>query len=330
MKKLFLSAVTVSAIIATSAIADVTVKSKAAVLKFSGKHYLGFVHDNSEGKESNSYFETRRNYLQVKAYFEENSKDYMRLTLDTKTTSSGDVNVRLKYAYLYLDNLFANTGVEIGQVHRPWIDYESKSSWFYRSVAKSFIEEKAGANLTNSADKGVNFKTKLNHFSSEVAIVNGEGYGGQDNDGKNGLSYELRLTSHLYKSDKSTYADVSFTAQHNTKTLENDKDLTWYGLHAVYNQPEFLLAGMFVTTDKTGKGWSINGEYRPIPKTSIFARYDTFKADNNKKREEYIAGLAYDYTKNIKLLANIFHADKDTNTDNNAKNKYMITAEVKW
>ncbi len=52
-----------------------------------------------------SEFETRRNYFQVKAYFKENPKDYMRLTLDTHTDSAGETNVRLKYAYLYIDDI---------------------------------------------------------------------------------------------------------------------------------------------------------------------------------------------------------------------------------
>jgi len=36
----------------------------------------------------------------------------MRLTLDTHTDSAGETNVRLKYAYLYLDNILPSTGVE--------------------------------------------------------------------------------------------------------------------------------------------------------------------------------------------------------------------------
>jgi len=34
----------------------------------------------------------------------------MRLTLDTHTDSAGETNVRLKYAYLYLDIYFPHTG----------------------------------------------------------------------------------------------------------------------------------------------------------------------------------------------------------------------------
>jgi hypothetical protein len=45
------------------------VKSKAPVLKFSGLHYLGFVGNSADymdgSTSSSTYFETRRNYLQV-------------------------------------------------------------------------------------------------------------------------------------------------------------------------------------------------------------------------------------------------------------------------
>jgi len=345
MNKFLLSTLTASVLLTTSTFADVTVDANAAVLKFSGVHYLGFVHSDPETGDSEDYFETRRNYFQVKAYFKDAPKNYMRLTLDTHNEDGGEVNVRLKYAYLYLDNILTNTGVEIGQVHRPWIDYEEHHGWLYRSIAKTFVEEHNGAHFTNSADKGINFKTKTDNFTSELAIVNGEGYHGEDNDGENGLSYEWRLTSSLYgtgkkhvHATKDTYADISFLGQYNTKTLKNDKDFVWYGVHAVYNQPDFLIAGMYVTADdqgvensaKTGSGFTINGEYRPTHQWALIARYDSFEADNNEDREQYIVGAAYKYSKNVKFIANIFHIDPDTNTDNDAKDKYMLTAEVKW
>jgi len=345
MKKVLLSSLAACTLVALQANADVVVKSKAATLKFNGTHYLGFVHSDPETGDASDYFETRRNYFQVKAYINGNPKDYMRITMDTHNEKGGEVNVRLKYAYLYLDNIMVNTGVEMGQVHRPWIDYEEHHGWLYRSIAKTFVEEHEGAHFTNSADKGINFKTKTENFSSELAIVNGEGYHGSDDDGENGLSYEWRLTSSLYgtgkkhvHATKDTYADISFLGQYNTKTLKNDQDFVWYGVHAVYNQPEFLIAGMYVTADdqgvannsKTGSGFTINGEYRPTHDWSIIGRYDSFEADDNKDREQYIAGAVYTYSKNVKFIANIFHIDPDTNTDNDAEDKYMLTAEVKW
>jgi hypothetical protein len=321
-----------------------TIKSKATVLKFSGTHYLGFVHTEPEEGDSDDKFETRRNYLQVKAYFKENPKDYMRLTLDTHTDSAGETNVRLKYAYLYLDNILPSTGVEFGQAHRPWIDYEEHSGWLYRSVAKTFVEEKQGAHFTNSADRGINFKTKTEYFSSELGLFNGEGYHSIDADEPEdrGLSFEWRLTANILGTGKKhlhpredSYANVSFFGQYNQKNIGSE-DFKWYGIHAVYNKPSFLIGGMFVTADevdgssKTGDGFSINGEYRPASKWSILARYDSFSTDNNIDKEEYIAGVAYDYNKNVKFIGNIFHIDSDTDIDDNEEDRFMVTAEVKW
>ncbi len=318
------------------------VKSKAPVLKFSGKHYLGFVSDNA-GDDRTNEFETRRNYLQVKAYFKENPKDYMRITLDTFHNTSddgkdeGSWEVRLKYAYLYLDNILPFTGVEIGQAHRPWIDYEEHHGWNYRSISKVLVEAHDGAHFTNSADLGVNFKTKTDYFSSEIGLFNGEGYHGIE-DG-NGLSGEWRLTGHLlgtgekhvHKHD--TYADISFFGQYNTDYKAKGNDFVWYGVHAVYNQPEFLLSAQYIQAsdggdDKEGKGYSVNGEFRFAEDWNLIGRYDYFELDNvDEERERVIAGVSYQYNKNVEFIANYLkeEVNDDTNTD-----AIMLTAEVNW
>jgi len=203
------------------------VKSKVPVLKFSGKHYLGFVSSEADGGDRENAFETRRNYFQVKGYLGEDSKDYFRITLDTfhndeaTGDDKGSWEVRLKYAYLYLDEVLPFTGVEIGQAHRPWIDYEEHGGWNYRSISKVFVEDSNGAHLTNSADLGINFKTKTEYFSSELGLFNGEGYHGIE-DGE-GLSAEWRLTGHILGGGtkkgkkKNTYANVSFLGQWNAE-----------------------------------------------------------------------------------------------------------------
>ena len=339
MKKVLLSAVGALTLLSTNLSADgVVVKSKAGTLKFNGTHYLGFVHKDPDNGESDDYFETRRNYFQVKAYFNDMPKNYARITMDTHNEKGGAVNVWLKYAYLYLDNVLPNTGVEIGQVHRPWIDYEEHHNWLYRSVAKTFVEEHNGAHFTNSADKGINFKTATDYFSSEIGLFNGEGYHGSDTDGENGLSFEWRLTANLFATgkehvhpDKETYSDLSFFGQYNTKHLKNDEDFVWYGANFVYNQPQFLVGATYVTADdkgvannaKTGNGYTLNGEFRIDPAWSLFGRFDHFEADDDSEKEETIAGIAYKYSKNVKFLANIFNIkDKE--------DKAMLTAEVTW
>jgi len=318
------------------------VKSKASVLKFSGKHYLGFVSDNAGADRTNA-FETRRNYLQIKGYFAENSKDYFRITLDTFHNTKddgkdkGSWEVRLKYAYLYLDNVLPYTAVEIGQSHRPWIDYEEHHGWNYRSISNAFIEEHAGPHFTNSSDLGVNFKTKTDYFSSELGIFNGEGYHGIE-DG-NGLSGEWRLTGHFLGTGKKhvhkhdTYADVSFFGQYNTDYKAKDNDFVWYGLHTVYNQPEFLLAAQYVKASDGGEkvegdGYSVNGEFRFAENWNLLGRYDTFTLDkNDEEKERMLGGISYQYNKNIEFIANYLKEEVANKTVTDA---IMLSAEVNW
>ncbi|WP_456450267.1 hypothetical protein [Hydrogenimonas sp.] len=319
----------------------VKVKSGVPTLKFSGTHYLGYVYtdDRNATDRDSSKFETRRNYFQVKAYW--NDTDYMRTTLDTFQDVDGSWLVRLKYAYIYLnlDDYIPFTGVEFGQVHRPWIDWEEHHGWFYRSIAKTFIEEGEGAHLTDSADLGINFKTKMDYFSSEIGVFNGAGYHHAHT--STDMSYEWRLTANILGTGKKhvhptedEYFDVSFTGQ-----INNQKRYNWYGLHAVYNQPMFLIAGMYVNyenydDDKSHNGWTLNGEFRPTDKWALFARYDNFEYNTNElTRNETIAGAAYTYNKNVKFIGNVFYID-DQNADDGGNDvdtmKYMFTTEVHW
>ena len=327
------------------------VKSHAPVLSFSGTHYLGFVSQKTTNGSRKNDFETRRNYLQAKAYFKENPKDYARITLDTYedkqvTDTAGKVlhkggqaNVRLKYAYLYIDNVLPNTGVEFGQAHRPWIDYEEHNGWNYRSISKTLVEAKNGADITNSADRGINFKTKTPYFTSELGLFNGEGYHNAE-DGK-GLSKEWRLTGHLLGTGKKhtkkslTYANVSFLGQQNTKSNKHgNQDLNWMGVHAVYNQPEFLASAQYIKVSdgiasKKGKGYSVNGEYRVTPKWNLLGRYDYFDMDDNSgEKKRAIAGVAYKYNKNVEFIAN--YLGEGGSKIGTRNDKIMLTADVEW
>jgi hypothetical protein len=325
------------------------VYSKVPKLKINGVHYLGFTHIGYEDdRDDINRFETRRNYLQLKAYW--NDTDYARLTLDTFQDDDGNWLTRLKYAYIYIDGVLPHSGVEFGQVHRPWIDWEEHHGWLYRSIAKTFVEERNGAHLTNSADLGVNLKTKTEHFSSELGLYNGEGYHYPTADNTR-LSFEYRLTYHILgtgkthvKPTRDTYADISVTGQLNpdyrndTDPATSDPDFRWYAIHGVYNRPEFLIAAMYADatpSDKAydGKGWSVNAEVRPVPKWSVFGRYDKWEdqsGDVDTKREEWIAGIAYTYNKYVKFIANVFAIDPNTAVDNDEETRYMFTSEVKW
>lgn len=339
---------------------DTPVFAKSSKLKFSGTHYLGYNYKSkkslsaSDGGPKDSLhtgnFEMRRNYFQVKAYVLDDPKSYLRVTLDA-TYDQGKAqdiedgvddhaDVYVKYAYLYLNDILPYTGVEFGMAHRPWIDYEEHQGWWMRSISKVFVEASESAHLTNSADAGVNFKTKTPYFTSEVGLFNGEGYHGNNGDEEvigGGNSIEWRATAAFLgngdkkrKTTKDTYLDASFFGQYNMDnaknevTVDGDKesfDYTIMGVHAVYNMPSFLIAAQYVDADNdgankgsgtsqyNGKGYSINGTYRFGEKKqfSVLGRYDTWKAeqevaDETYKTKNYIYGITWQQNKNFKWL----------------------------
>jgi hypothetical protein len=377
-------------------------KSKAKTVQFSGTSYFGYTYEHSRDADlyhvdpadpsidpgffgtNQAGFELRRLYFQTKAYFTD--KDFFRITFDTTKTLGSDTSyadVYVKYAYLYLDKVLPNTGVEIGIAHRPWIDYEEHNSWMWRSIAKVATEQKvdsneasgrmgAGIDLWNSAGMGFNFKTKLPYFQSELALMNGEGYHqANENQNNDGMSFQWRLTGTLMgngdkkmKVKKDTYANVSFLGDYNLKRKQTvgesttaNYDRTAMGAHAVYNQPEFLIAAQYVTytdkyladsTKKTTQGvFSVNGDYRFMEDFDIMARYDNFtkkttedaKAEKKGSGSVIIAGLAWEQNHNLTWIANttIQKIKNDDGTmwgDNQQaitnENIYMLTAFVEF
>jgi len=322
--------------------------AKTSKLAFSGTHYIHFVSNKDADGHSTNKFGVSRNYVQVKGYFFEDPKSYMRVTLDAKQNSNFDtdsLDVRVKYAYLYLNNILPFTGAEIGLTHTPWLDFEEHHGWRYRSIGETFSEQHNGGHLQTSSDYGINFKSKTEYFSSELGIFNGAGYHG-DEDGE-GLRGAWRLTGHLLGTGKAhvhkddTYADVSFFGQYGqdeSSVGDSEGDYVWYGVHAVYNQPEFLFAAQYIKADKAddtrkGDGWSVNGEFRlntlseSLNGWNVLARYDDYTLDTDVEKKTTIAGVAYRYNKNIEFVVDY---QKDEEAGNTKNEKVLLTTEVNW
>jgi hypothetical protein len=342
----------------------VDVFAKSSKLKFSGTTFIGYTYDDYKSdttsvdyKDDTSNFEIRRAYFQLKAYLLDDPKSYYRITFDVSKDVVGDEKVRAKYAYLYLDNIFANTGVEIGLAHRPWHDYEEHNAWLFRSISKVFIEDKkSGPDLSNSADFGFMFKTRTQYFDADYGVFNGEGYHSRANG--TGASFEWRATAHILgvsgKPTKTTYWDASFYGQYNKghKTVTvgaqtENQDLIFGAFHTVYNQPNFLVAAQYVksldTSDiannsskQSGSGYSVNGEYRvgADKEYKMLARYDAWtpKGSHDTADRSYILGGAWEQNKNVEWVANVIVTDNEAGSSKEVENgvQYMVTAEVKF
>jgi len=115
-----------------------------------------------------------------------------------------------------------------------------------------------------------------------------------------------------------------------------NEDLNWYGFHAVYNQPAFLIAAQYIATEDAtakyaGEGYSVNGEFRFAKDWNLIGRYDSFELDNtvNGEQTTAIAGVTYKYNKYVEFIANYLGQEnyKNKGYDQDA---YMLTAEVNW
>jgi len=346
-----------------------SVFAKSSKLKFSGQTFIGYAYtDYESGKYDNntinrpadkSEFQVRRAYFQLKAYLLDDPKSYYRVTLDTHN-DGGSWDMRMKYAYVYLNNILPSTGVELGLVHRPWHDYEEHNAWYFRNIEKVFTEIGNGAHLSNSADLGFNLKTKTKYFDSEIGVFNGEGYHEAQN--SDGVSVEWRATGHILgengkdKQTKKTYWDVSFFGQYNMKhkTVFYDgdnhyEDLVFGGLHTVFNTPSFLVAAQYIqsldtrdgagVSSQAGLGYSINGEFRfgSEKEFRVLGRYDSWTAEKESGIKElekitYLGGVAWEQSKNIQWVANVTATDNEAGGDNDKNNAiaYMLSAEVKF
>lgn len=340
---------------------------KSSKIKFGGKSYLNFTNTDYEksSKASTSKFALNRLYFDVKAYLLQDPKSYFRVTFDRDQDNNGVQQVIVKYGYLYLNDVLPYTGVEIGQAHRPWVDYEQNNSWAYRSIQKVFAENKNSANLTGSTDLGANFKTKTKYFSSEIGLFQGEGYK-KKQAGDDGVSLEWRATAHLLgengkgNATKKTYWEASFYGQYNAEHNKNANgdydDLVFYGLHTVFNTPSFQVAGQYISSADTadnntyvsegsGTGYNAHALARLGAKKefAVFARLDNWKKDQVSGAKEYnqntyTYGASWQQNKNIQWVANVITTDneddfyyKDNSTDSGKNsNAYMLTAEVKF
>jgi len=151
-------------------------------------------------------------------------------------------------------------------------------------------------------------------------------------------TYRYILGTGKQKAKKSLkYANVSFFGQQNKESNKHgNEDLNWMGVHAVYNQPEFLVSAQYIDVadgidSKRGKGYSVNGEYRVTDKYNLIARYDNFKQDiDSKERKRSLVGVAYEYNKNVEFIANYLKEGGDALDSTKTRDAVMLTAAVEW
>lgn len=322
-------------------------------IDISGQWFLAF----NNASEINQ-FALKRGYFTIKTKMNDvfSARYTQDITLDKEGNDAGNVEIRLKYLYLKikLDQfaLLKNSHLEIGLVHRPWLDFEQSINK-YRVQGKMFLERYS---IINSADFGMFYKgliggkidkiyqskvTNKNpgkYGSYSIGIHNGGGYNAIEQNNNKTLEgrFSLRPFHEMYPGLQLTYAFTYGKA--NTESNLND-----FNMNLLYLSSETSL-GTFTGTYFIGKGdyggkyideqnmsinyigYSFFGELK-IPKTkfSIFGRLDNFDLGEDKIEEQntYIGGLSYRFLKS-KVL---FNLDYQKNPEETNKN-YEIALEI--
>jgi len=315
-------------------------------IDISGQWFVAF----NNASEINK-FALKRGYFTIKTQMNDvfSVRYTQDITLDKKGNDAGNVEIRLKYLYLKIKldqfNLLKNSHLELGLVHRPWLDFEQSVNK-YRVQGKMFLERYS---IINSADFGIFYTgliggtinkeyqstvTKKNpgkYGSFSVGLHNGGGYHAIEQNNNKTLEGRLSLRPfhEIYPGMQLTYAFTYGKAN-------TESNLDAFNMNLLYISSETEI-GTFTGTyyigigDYGGKyideqnnsitntGYSLFSELK-IPNTnlSIFGRYDDFE-----ERNTYIGGVSYSFLKS-KVLFNI---DYQKNPDETIK-IYEVALEI--
>ncbi|SRR6056297_119072 len=307
-------------------------------LQISGQWFLAYKYNNIPGNRT-SLFTLKRGYLTFRQPLNEHFsvRFTQDITLDEEGEDAGNIELRLKYCYLNIDLkkiLFLHqSNLEIGLVHRPWIDFEQKVNR-YRVQGRMYAEK---VNLFNSADFGITYSGLIGGVISEnyqnnvnsnypgkygsfmIGIYNGPGYHAiEQNRSK---TIESRITIRplpeyvpgLQISYSNIYGEAN-NIYHSDFTFNNifiSSESRYHALTGQYYFGKGDSQGFY--SDSTGKshknnGYSVFGEVKTLKKyLCVFGRYDYFLSnnENNYINETIIFGLSSYFYRQSKVVADI-------------------------
>jgi len=135
-----------------------------------------------ENRDGYNVFDLTRGYINVNGQLARNVRfritpDVRRATSDT--TLSGSLILRIKYAFVELDNFKTERSwVRFGAHQTPWLDFE-ESIDRYR-VQGTMFSEREGL-IPGSSDFGVGYFTPIGKYIDiQTGVYNGEGYAQTD------------------------------------------------------------------------------------------------------------------------------------------------------
>lgn len=274
---------------------------------------------------TNSNFDVTRAYVNVIGRF--NGGIVTRITADVyhdgDATAGGTLLYRLKYAYAAWTPSGSPIGFRFGLTQTPWLDWE-EALWDYRMQGPVAADRNG---YMSSSDFGLAVDGTINgaQLDFQAMAMNGENYNKAPGDTHKDVAARASLRV-MGTDDNSRLGGLRLTgyAQAGTPTSGGTRN-RFIGMVS-YRSRMLTLAGQYVsTTDtvtapasarKTGSVISVYGVFHlPASPLAIIGRVDivdpntanTTTATSNDKRSTLIAGVSYQLSPNLRLLADVDH-----------------------
>jgi len=297
---------------------------QAPTVTVGGVAYAQFAYQIKDTANHTNNFDITRAYLNVLGSFAYGIKT--RVTGDVYRNTDGSLAYRLKYAFASWTPKDGKSPLtfKFGQIHTPFIDWE-EHLWDYRMQGQVALE-RAGYMSSSDFGAGIDGMWGFDRFNFQVGVFNGENYnkapGDQRKDLMGRASFRLAGTD---EGGRDGGLRVTGYAQYGKPTGGGTRQ-RYIGMLS-YRSKLLTLAGEFaaakdsalsnpVTPQKNGQLISVFGVLRLLnSKVQLIARLDSFDPNtdaDNDRTNRFIAGVAYQFSGNLRVLADIDHVDRTT------------------
>ncbi|MFP8490201.1 hypothetical protein ACKGJO_14035 [Gracilimonas sp. Q87] len=307
--------------------------------RIDGVMFLSFEHDIT-GNSFQNQFTIKRGYVNFRHKLAEglNARLTQDVTIDREGDGIGDIELRLKYAFVEYDiqsiGLFNEPVLSAGVTRRPWISFEQEIN-DYRSQKSMFLDQN---DFLPSADYGIVFETGFgkslaepgltsnnsSYGSFSVGIYNGGGYSSLEKNNNKVVEGRLSLRPAAAFLPGLQLTAFGAIGKGNSET---NPDFNLYGAALTYESLRFnTVVQGFESTDDIRfedivspypaydfQGWSVFGEIQPIKKIPVFLTGRTEQMVDKDRRRwivvESVVGLAYIFQDRSKIMLDFSHRE---------------------
>ena len=291
-------------------------------------------------------FDVTRAYINVLGKLPHGVSARITTDIASRNGNFSQLYLRLKYAFVAWTPENSPLTYKIGEIHTPWLDWE-EALWDYRMQGQMAME-RAGYMSSSDFGAGIDGNFGYDKLNFQVGVYNGENYSGTPGDFRKDLMG--RVSFKVLNSDlpgKVGGLRISAYGQYGKPTLGGER---YRAIGQVsYKSKMFTLAGEFgVATDsvsgdslgvgaaaqRKGQVLSFYGVLNiPGSKAAIIARWDqtdpntanNTTATNSDKVSRVIAGVSYQLSPNLRLLADADVASLEGGKYTNAQNATRST-----